>query len=186
MIQRIRDTGDELILYNDQHELLRVTGPTRLLGAAYGGVHVLPGGLLVVAGIVSQRLVVEPGGSCYGTGYVGVVPKVAEGGLLDVSGHLDPARWPEAAVGGTILIAAGTRYKKHVVTADGTLVPSTRPSWQKSMTARLDSASSEAAPRRSSKAGSNLLCSSSVTAWANAQQHSLLFANLQGQSPNAL
>ena len=123
MIQRIRDTGDELILYNDQHELLRVTGPTRLLDAAYGGVHVLPGGLLVVAGIVSQSLVVEPGGSCYATGYVGVVPKVAEGGLLDVSGHLDPARWPEAAVGGTILIAAGTRYKKHVVTADGTLVP---------------------------------------------------------------
>lgn len=29
MTERIRNTGDELILHDDQHTLLRVTGPTR-------------------------------------------------------------------------------------------------------------------------------------------------------------
>ena len=58
MTERIRNTGDELILYDDQHTLLRVTGPTRLLGAAHGGVHVLAGGSLIVAGIIRQRLVI--------------------------------------------------------------------------------------------------------------------------------
>lgn len=78
MTERIRNTGDELIL-DDQHTLLRVTGPTRLLGAAHGGVHVLAGGSLIVAGIIRQRLVVDTGGELHASGYIRAVPKVAEG-----------------------------------------------------------------------------------------------------------
>lgn len=95
MTERIRDTGDELILYDDQHTLLRVTVRTRLLGAAHGGVQVLAGGTLIAAGIIGQRLVVESGGACYASGYIRAVPKVAEGGLLDVTGALNPVRWPD-------------------------------------------------------------------------------------------
>ncbi|MFT4081389.1 MAG: hypothetical protein QM638_02280 [Nocardioides sp.] len=123
MTERTRDTGDELILYDDQHALLRVTRPTRLLGAAYGGVHVLPGGTLVTAGIIRQRLVVESGGACYASGYIRAVPKVAAGGLLEVTGHLGPVRWPEADIAGTILVAVGARYGERAVAEDGTLAP---------------------------------------------------------------
>lgn len=123
MTERIRNTGDELILHDDQHTLLRVTGPTRLLGAAHGGVHVLAGGSLIVAGIIRQRLVVDTGGGCHASGYIRAVPKVAEGGFLDVTGHLNPVRWPAAHIDGTVLIAVGARYGEHVVTADGTLAP---------------------------------------------------------------
>lgn len=125
MTARIRDTGNELVYYDDQHTLLRVTGPTRLLAAAHGGVHILPGGTLTVAGIIRQRLVVESGGACYASGYIRAVPKVAEGGLLDVTGQLSPVRWPEADIEGTIVIviAVGARYGQHVVTAEGTLAP---------------------------------------------------------------
>lgn len=105
MTEGIRDTGDEPVFYDDQHTLLRVTGPTRLLGAAHAGVHVLAGGRLYVAGIIRQRLVVDTGG------------------FLDVTGHLDPVRWPAADIEGTILIAVGARYGKHIVIADGTLAP---------------------------------------------------------------
>lgn len=121
MTERVRDTGDELVLYDDQHELLRVTQPTRLLGAALGGVHVLDGGSLIAAGIINQRLIVDGGGACYASGYIHAVPKVARGGLLDVTGHLDPVRWPTANIDGTILIAVGARYGRHVVTGEGTL-----------------------------------------------------------------
>lgn len=44
MTERARETSDELVLYEDQRTLLRVTKPIRLLGAAHGGVHVLSGG----------------------------------------------------------------------------------------------------------------------------------------------
>lgn len=124
MTERIRDTGDELVLYDDQHTLLRVTRRTRLLGAAHGGIHVLAGGTLIVAGIIGQRLVIESGGACYASGYIRAVPKVAEGGLLDVTGHLNPVRWPEAEVEGTILIAVGASYGQSVLTGDGLLAPS--------------------------------------------------------------
>ncbi|HPE11217.1 MAG: hypothetical protein M9886_05260 [Candidatus Nanopelagicales bacterium] len=124
MTERIRDTGDELVLYDDQRTLLRVTKRTRLLGAAHGGVHVLAGGTLIAAGIIGQRLIVELGGTCYASGYIRAVPKVAEGGLLDVTGHLNPVRWPEAEVEGTILIAVGARYGQSVLTGDGILAPS--------------------------------------------------------------
>lgn len=123
MIERIRDTGDELVLYDERRTLLRVAGPTRLLGAAHAGVHILAGGTLHVAGIVRQRLVVDHGGTCYTSGYIRAVPKVAAGGLLDVTGHLNPVRWPAADIEGTILIAAGARYGDHIVTGDGTLAP---------------------------------------------------------------
>lgn len=123
MTERVRDTGDELVLYDDQHELLRVTRPIRLLGAALGGVHVLDGGSLIAAGIINQRLIIDSGGACYASGYIRAVPKVAHGGLLDVTGHLDPVRWPSANIDGTILIAVGARYGKQVVTADGALAP---------------------------------------------------------------
>lgn len=123
MIERIRDTGDELVFYDDQHTLLRVTGPVRLLGAAHAGVHVLSGGTLHVAGIIRQRLVVDTGGACYASGYIRAVPKVAAGGLLDVTGHLNPIRWPAANIQGTILIAVGARYGEYVITADGMLAP---------------------------------------------------------------
>lgn len=121
MTERIRDTGDELVYYDDQHTLLRVTGPTRLLAAAHSGVHILPGGTLTVAGIIRQRLVIEPGGACYASGYIRAVTKVAEGGFLDVTGHLNPVRWPAAEIAGTILIAVGARYGQQVVSADGSL-----------------------------------------------------------------
>lgn len=94
MTERIRDTGDELVLYDDQRTPLRVAGRTRLLGAAHGGVHVLAGGTLIAAGIIGQRLIIESGGACCASGYVRAVPKVAEGGLLDVTGQLNPIRWP--------------------------------------------------------------------------------------------
>lgn len=123
MTKRVRDTGDELVLYDDQHTLLRVSGPTRLLGAAHGGVHISTGGSLIVAGIISRRLVIESGGACYASGYIRAVPKVADGGLLDVTGHLNPVRWPAADIEGTILIAVGARYGQHIVTADGSLAP---------------------------------------------------------------
>lgn len=123
MTERIHDTGDELVFPDDQHALLRVTGPTRLLGAAHGGVHVLAGGSLHVAGIIRQRLVIDSGGACYASGYIRAAPKVAAGGFLDVTGHLKPVRWPPANIEGTILIAVGARYGQHVVTADGTLAP---------------------------------------------------------------
>lgn len=123
MTEHIRDAGDELVLYDDQRALLRVSGPTRLLGAAHGGVHVLTGGRLHVAGIIRQRLVIDAGGTCHASGYIRAVPKVAEGGFLDVTGHLNPVRWPAADIVGTILIAVGARYGDHIVTADGTLAP---------------------------------------------------------------
>jgi hypothetical protein len=123
MTERVRDTGDELVLYDDQHELLRVTRPIRLLGAALGGVHVLEGGSLIATGIINQRLIVDGGGACYASGYIRAVPKVARGGLLDVTGHLDPVRWPAADIDGTMLIAVGARYGKQGVTADGALAP---------------------------------------------------------------
>lgn len=123
MTERIRDTGDELIRYDDQHELLRVTRRTRLLGAALGGVHVVTGGTLVTSGIIRQRLVVDSGGACYASGYIRAVPNVAEGGLLEVTGELSPVRWPEADIEGTILIAVGAVYGKQVVTPDGSLAP---------------------------------------------------------------
>ena len=123
MTERIRDTGDELVLYDHQHTLLRVTVRTRLLGAAHGGVQVLAGGTLFAAGIIGQRLVVESGGACYASGYIRAVPKVAEGGLLDVTGALNPVRWPEAEVAGTIFLAVGARYGQSVLTSDGILAP---------------------------------------------------------------
>lgn len=123
MTERVRDTGDEVVLYDDQHTLLRVTGRTRLLGAAHGGIHVLAGGTLIVAGIISKRLVIEPGGACYASGYIRAVPKVAKGGLLDVTGHLDPVRWPPADIEGTIVLAVGARYGQFVLTGDGVLAP---------------------------------------------------------------
>lgn len=123
MAERIRDTGDELVLTDDQRTLLRVTSETRLLGAALGGVHVLSGGSLIASGIINQRLVVDSGGACYASGYVRAVPRVAEGALLDVSGQLDPVRWPPAEINGTILIAVGARYGHLVLTADGTFAP---------------------------------------------------------------
>lgn len=138
MTERVRDTGDEFVLYDDQHELLRVTRPTRLLGAALGGVHVLDGGSLIAAGIINQRLMVDGGGACYASGYIRAIPKVARGGLLDVTGHLDPVRWPAANIDGTILIAVGARYGKQVVTADGALAP---------LDATTHVGASEAAPR---------------------------------------
>lgn len=121
MSERARDTGDELVLYDDQHELLRVTRPTRLLGAALGGVHVLDGGSLIAVGIINQRLIVDSGGACYASGYIRAVPKVASGGLLDVTGHLNPVRWPAVEIEGTILIAVGARYGEHSVAANGVL-----------------------------------------------------------------
>ena len=121
MTERVHDSGDEVVFYDDQRTLLRVSGPTRLLGAAYGGVHVRTGGRLIVSGIISQRLVVEAGGACYASGYIRAIPKVAEGGFLDVAGHLNPVRWPAADIEGTILIAVGACYGQHVVTADGSL-----------------------------------------------------------------
>lgn len=121
MTERVRDTGDELVLYDDQHQLLRITRPTRLLGAALGGVHVLEGGSLIAVGIINQQLVIDSGGTCHASGYIRAVPKVASGGLLDVTGHLDPVRWPAVDIDGTILIAIGARYGMQVVTADGTL-----------------------------------------------------------------
>lgn len=123
MTERVRDTGDELVLYDDQHQLLRVTRPTRLLGAALGGVHVLEGGSLVAGGIINQQLVIDSGGVCYASGYIRAVPKVAAGGRLDVTGHLDPVRWPATDIEGAILIAVGARYGQHVVTTDGTFAP---------------------------------------------------------------
>lgn len=123
MTERVRDTGDELVLYDDQHTLLRVSGPTRLLGAAHGGVHIRTGGTLIVSGIISRLLVIESRGACFASGYIRAVPKIADGGLLDVTGHLDPVCWPEADIEGTILIAAGARYGQFVVTADGSLAP---------------------------------------------------------------
>lgn len=123
MTERVRDTGDELVFYDDQRTLLRVSGPTRLLGAAHGGVHVRTGGRLIVSGIISQRLVIESGGACYASGYIRAIPRVAEGGFLDVTGQLSPVRWPEADIEGTILIAVGARYGNHIVTADGALAP---------------------------------------------------------------
>lgn len=95
--------------YDDQHALLRVTGPTRLLAAAHGSVHILPGGTLTVAGSVRQRLVIESGGAWYASGFIRAVPKIAEGGFLDVTGQLSPVRWPSADIEGTILIAVGAR-----------------------------------------------------------------------------
>ncbi|GFZ82606.1 hypothetical protein [Nesterenkonia alkaliphila] len=121
MTERVRDTGDELVFYDDQRTLLRVSGPTRLLGAAHCGVHVRTGGRLIVSGIISQRLSIESGGACYASGYIRAIPKVAEGGFLDVIGHLNPVRWPANDIEGTILIAVGARYGQHVVTPDGSL-----------------------------------------------------------------
>jgi len=123
MAEHIRDTGEELILCDDQHTLLRVTGPTRLLGAALAGVHVLPSGALIAAGIITRRLVIDSGGACRASGYIRAVPQVARDGFLDMTGHLDPARWPRAEIEGIILIAVGTRYRQHVVTPEGTLSP---------------------------------------------------------------
>lgn len=123
MTERVRDTDDELVLYDDQPTLVRVTGPTRLLGAAHGGVHIQAGGRLIAAGIISQRLIIDTGGACYASGYIRAVPRVAGGGCIDVTGHLDPVRWPPADIEGTILIAVGARYGEHIITADGTLVP---------------------------------------------------------------
>lgn len=121
MTERARDTGDELVLYDDQHELLRVTRSTRLLGAALGGVHVLDGGSLIAVGIINQRLIIDSGGACYASGHIRAVPKVASGGLLDVTGHLNPVRWPGVEIEGTILIAVGARYGDHNVAASGVL-----------------------------------------------------------------
>lgn len=64
MTECVRDTGDELVLYDDQHTLLRVTGPTRLLGAAHAGVNVLAGDRLHIAGVICQRLDVDTGRAC--------------------------------------------------------------------------------------------------------------------------
>lgn len=122
-MERVSDTGDELVFHDDQSMLLRVTRRTRLLGAANGGVHVLASGVLIAAGIIRQRLIVEAGGACYASGYIRAVPKVAQGGLLDVTGELSPVRWPEADIDGTILIAVGAVYGQQVVTPDGGLAP---------------------------------------------------------------
>lgn len=57
MTERIRNTGDVLILYDDQHTLLRVTEPTRLLGARYGE-HVVTadGGLAAYGSTAPERI----------------------------------------------------------------------------------------------------------------------------------
>lgn len=44
--------------------------------------------------IIRQRLVIDAGGACHASGYIRAVPKVALGGFLDVTRHLDPVRWP--------------------------------------------------------------------------------------------
>jgi hypothetical protein len=80
-----------VVMNDDQRTPLRVTGPTRLLGAAHAGVHVLRGGRLHVAGIIRQRLVIDTGGACYVSGYIRADPKGAAGGSFDMTGRLNPA-----------------------------------------------------------------------------------------------
>lgn len=75
MTERIRDPGDEQVLYDDRRTLMRVTGPTRLLGAVHAGFRVLAGGNLHVARIIRQRLVIDTGGACYASGYIRAVPR---------------------------------------------------------------------------------------------------------------
>jgi hypothetical protein len=60
--------------------------------------------------IRSARTGEASGGICHASGYIRAVLKVAEGGFLDMTGHLSPVRWPEAHIEGTILIAVGARY----------------------------------------------------------------------------
>lgn len=124
-MERIRDTGEELVVHDDQQTLLRVTRPARPFGAAHGGIHVLSGGRLNFTGMIRQRLVIDDGGACCASEYIRAIPKVAAGRLLDVTRHFSPVRWPAADIEGTILIAVGTRYGEYVV-ADGSLA-SVRP-----------------------------------------------------------
>lgn len=81
---------DEQVLYNDQRPLLRVSGPTRLRGAAHAGVDVLGGGTNHVVGIICQRPIIAAGGTCYTPGYIRAVSMVAAAGFPDVAGHLEP------------------------------------------------------------------------------------------------
>ncbi|WP_392423716.1 hypothetical protein [Barrientosiimonas humi] len=62
MTERVRVTANELVVYAHQHSIPCVSGATRLLTVAHGGVQILPGGTLTVAGVIRQRLMIELGG----------------------------------------------------------------------------------------------------------------------------
>lgn len=122
MTIRIERYGDEEIIHGDPDTLLHVTSRVRLLGDAFHGIHVHPGGTLTTSGIISTWLQVDAGGVCYTSGLIHAQPLVAEGGLLDIRGWLTIPRLRREQPG-TILLAIGARYNDTVLLPDGTLTP---------------------------------------------------------------
>lgn len=68
MTERVRVTADEMVVYADQGSILCVSGATRLLAVARGGVHILLGGTLTVADVI--RHVAVRADSCAARGRV--------------------------------------------------------------------------------------------------------------------
>ena len=100
--------GDERVIHGDADGLLHVSGRVRLLGHAYDGVHIEPGGTLITSGIIRDWLHIDTGGALYSSGLVLAQPQLADDALLDVRGELSVPRLPRE-VHGTILIAVGAR-----------------------------------------------------------------------------
>lgn len=119
---RVGQMGDERVIHGDADGLLHVSGRVRLLGHAYDGVHIEPGGTLITSGIIRDWLHIDTGGALYSSGLVLAQPQLADDALLDVRGELSVPRLPRE-VHGTILIAVGARYKDQVLRPDGTLTP---------------------------------------------------------------
>ena len=118
----VEQMEDERVIHGDADGLLHVSGRVRLLGHAYDGVHVHPGGTLITSGIIREWLRVDTGGICYSSGLVRAQPQLADDALLDIRGGLSVPRLPHE-LRGTILIAVGARYKDQVLRSNGTLTP---------------------------------------------------------------
>lgn len=56
MATRIEHCGEEDVIHGDPGTLLHVTNRVRLLGNAFHGVHVHPGGTLTTSGIINNWL----------------------------------------------------------------------------------------------------------------------------------
>ncbi|WP_448232914.1 hypothetical protein [Microbacterium lacticum] len=124
MATRIERYGHEDVIYGDPDALLHVTNRVWLLGNAFHGVHVHPGGTLTTSGIINNWLQVDADAVCYTSGLIHAQPLVAESGLLDIRGWLTIARLRREQPG-ALLLAVGARYNDHVLQPDGTLTPRT-------------------------------------------------------------
>ncbi|HEX4402087.1 MAG TPA: hypothetical protein VHZ98_12240 [Galbitalea sp.] len=118
----VEQIEDERVIHGTEDGVLHVSGRVRLLGHAYDGVHIHPGGTLITSGIIGKWLRIDTGGAFYSSGLVSAQPQLADDAILEIRGELSVPRLPRE-LHGTILIAVGARYNDQVLRPDGTLIP---------------------------------------------------------------